>query len=138
MDGVRRPETGHGLNDFRVRPGIGVPAPTSPALHLWASYFPSLGPGFFSANLQGEFLSGFLKEFFLIMRSLFRVGEQRETASCFGLLQVHLLNCLPPSRNPWPQDPHNLLLHCRTRETGEAGSGVAGLNQGAGSCDQKG
>lgn len=62
MDGVRSPETGHGLNDFRqgVRPGIGVPAPTSPAVRLWASYFPSLGPGFFSANLQGEFLSGFL------------------------------------------------------------------------------
>lgn len=108
MDGVRRPETGHGLSDFRVRPGICIRAPAFPALCLWASYFLSLGPSFFSANLRGKFF-----------------------------LQVHLLKCLLPSRNPWPQDPHNLLLHCRTRETGEAGSGVAGLYQGAGSCDWK-
>ena len=53
MDGVRRPETGHGLNDFRVRPGIGIPAPTSPALRLWVSYFPSLDLSFLIIATMG-------------------------------------------------------------------------------------
>lgn len=44
--------------------------------------------------------------------------------------------CLPSTRNSQPQKPHNLLLHCRTRETGEAGEGK-GSAKGLGSVTSR-
>lgn len=72
----------------------------------------------------------------------------RERASCFCLMKF-TDSTFFPYRDPWPQNPHSLLFYCRTRETGEAGTGLApgaqhvrptglGKPQGVGSGEARG